>query len=392
MLKKKSEFKDDRGQKNVTFICKTDLNTDGRVLNQLNILRDSFKNITIDFILLPDEDIRIAFDNGIRIHPIKCKIRNRRLLRFITVCEWTIKATRKLFKINPQILHVQDSAVVLPVLIYLYLGGKPFVIYDDHELPNENEPIYKKLWNWLEIQLMKRADTVIFANQERLEYARARYKLSNKLIFFLNLPYTKDATPVITNESTHLSTILDIDREIESGTHFIMHQGPLKHERGRNIIARLSRILPDGYKILLVGGSLDDFKRFCRTLRLDVEKFYFVGTVPYDLLPTYWEKVIASIVIYLPTYVNNRLCAPNRLYLSFFKGVPLIVNKSNPVLRKFIEDYHAGIFIEDAHESNIRDLLPRHRGLFSTNIQEMKDSLLTQEREKILSLYRNQLD
>lgn len=44
------------------FLAKTDLNTDGRILNQIKILEQSLPEIMIDFILLPDKPV--IFDPG----------------------------------------------------------------------------------------------------------------------------------------------------------------------------------------------------------------------------------------------------------------------------------------------------------------------------------------
>lgn len=376
---------------NITFICKTDINTDGRVLNQMDILIENLPNTEINLILLPDKDVR-ELNKCIRVFPIKCRIRNSDLFKVFTIGEWTIKALWLLFKLRPTVLHAQDSESVLPVLLYKLLGGKAYIIYDDHELPNENDPLYKRVWNRLEISLIKRANTVIFANRERLDYVKSTHGLKNDLIYFLNLPYNSSKTPSILPNSHQYEKLQDIDNEVQGGSYFIMHQGPLRTERGRKQIAELSKRLPEPYKILLVGGSINDFNSFCEEFNVNAAKFYFVGTVPYSSLPYYWEKVVASIVIYLPTYINNRLCAPNRLYLSYFLNVPLIVNRNNPVLKKFIEEFNAGFFIEEIDTNNLSTLFRKWQQNNELNARFQKAQLLiNDEVAKILKLYRKAL-
>lgn len=202
---------------------------------------------------------------------------------------------------------------------------------------------------------MKKADHVIFANEERMVVLKEKHNLKNKCTYFLNLPYFEDKDEYeIDNKNK--SKLIELDELITSGFKFIIHQGVLEYERGREKLAEFSRILPDNFKILLLGGSLQDYNTFIVEYKLDSSKFHFVGSVNYLVLPKFWERGIASIVMYLPTYINNRLCAPNRFYISVQKGLPVIVNKNNPVLSNFIVKYDSGFFIEDITADNFYNI------------------------------------
>src|SRR5690606_10974800 len=126
--------------------------------------------IIIDFILFPDKPLTINLGKGIIVHEIQAKFRNSTFLRFFTVVQFTISALRLLYKIRPSVIHVQDMAVVLPVYFHKILNNKSFkLIYDDHEMPNENESFQYRFIQYFEARLMKIADVVIFANKERKE-------------------------------------------------------------------------------------------------------------------------------------------------------------------------------------------------------------------------------
>lgn len=338
---------------NVVFLAKTDLNTDGRILNQIQILEKSNLNIKIDFILFPDKPLKINPGKNVNIYSIETTIRNSKLLRLFTVIEFTIRTLFRLFKLKPSTIHAHDTAVVPPVLIYRFFKGRKFkLIYDDHEIPNENASLFNKFFHFLEVQLMKNADYIIFANKERMDLIKQKHTLSTKSTYFLNLPYfdSEEKTPTLIDEELEL-----LDQEILNGIKFIIHQGVIVKERGMEKLATFSQILPDGYKILLLGGNKKGFTDFVQQYNLNIDKFYFVGSVSYLVLPQYWKKGIASIVMYLPTFINNRLCAPNRFYLSLSKGLPVIVNKDNPVLSNFINEYQCGLFIEDINTENVSE-------------------------------------
>ena len=366
----------------VVFIAKTDLNTDGRILNELNILKNANLNVKIDFILFPDKPLKILLDKDVTVHQIKTFIRNSKYLRIFTALEFMIRSLILLLRLKPEILHAQDTAIIQPVLIYRCWKGSTFkLIYDDHEIPNENASFFNRIFNSLEVLLMKKSDNIIFANNERMETVKNRHNLKTSCTYFLNLPYFTDDSASINKQ---IDIQLDnLDKEIESGTKFIIHQGPIGKERGREKLADFSKILPDNFKILLLGGNKNNFLDFLEEYKLDINKFHFRGSVNYLTLPQYWEKGVASIVMYLPTFINNRLCAPNRFYISLQKGLPVFINRDNPVLSNFINKYQCGFYIEEMNVNNI-----------VTSIENLKvkkidfEKLREEQIENFISVYR----
>ena len=374
----------------IVFIAKTNINTDGRILNELRILKEWNKDLVVDLVLFPDKKVAISFDDSIILHQIHGTFRHNKFLRVFTVLEFTFKAFKLLNKLKPRIVHAQDSAILLPVLLFRVLNPKKFyLIYDDHEIPNENGSFLNKIIGALENFLIKNSDAVIVANKERMLYLSEKLQLKNNLFYFLNLPYFN------VNPSTIPSALMELKLdELElrrkKGTKFIIHQGPLYVERGRQKLADLCRNLPKPYKILLLGGTEADFIRFKAENGLQDDKFLFIGSVNYEVLPLFWKKGCASIVMYLPTYTNNRLCAPNRLYLSYFLGLPIIVNKNNPVLYDFVDSYKAGGFIEDFMENPNVDFFNQLNTLIIED--SAKERLLDTEKNKLIDLYSSLID
>lgn len=339
------------------FLAKTNLNNDGRILNQIKILQNFYKdNLRIDFILLADTPVTIQLGDGVILHEIKTFTRNSSWLRFIIVLEFTLKTFIKLWRLKPNILHVQDLAVVFPVYLYRLLRGESFkLIYDDHEMPNENESVQYRIYQFFEVRLMKMADVVLFANRERMEILQEQHNLKNRIDYFLNLPYFNG--PIKAINDAHKKKLNEVRNEAEKGRKFIMHQGSLEVERGRQKLADFSKKLPDGCSLMIVGVSEHEFYNFVNEYNLNPQRFYWVGSVPYEILPEYWRLAHAAVVMYLPTYINNRLCAPNRLYIAANYCIPVFVNKDNPVLSNFLSEFNIGKYIEDVKDSNdIKDI------------------------------------
>lgn len=369
----------------VTYVAKTNINNDGRILNQIRILRQFYKdNLSLEFILFPDKPITIDFGKGVVLHEIKTVFRNNSLFRVLTVFEFTLKTILQLFRSKPDVIHAQDLAVVLPIYIYRLLKRKSFkLIYDDHEMPNDNESIQYKIFQYFETKLMKSADVVIFANEERLEVAKGQYMLKNKLTYFLNLPYFDKVEPEFIQECNN-GMSLELEGYIKKGVRFIIHQGALEVERGREKLANFSTLLPDDVKILMLGISKDEMDEFVREYNLMDKNFYFIGSVPYNVLNGFWKLGSAAIVMYLPTYINNRLCAPNRFYIAVNHQLPVVVNRDNPVLNNFVNQYKSGFFIEDLlTQDDINKLLDHEykSGLI--------DDLIQEEKKKLINIYEN---
>lgn len=369
----------------VVFICKTNLNHDGRILNQIKILQNHYRsNLKIDFILLPDKPVRIDLGENVNIHSINLMIRHIPFLRVFSVLEFTLRALILLFRLKPSILHVEDFAVVLPVYLYKLMRGKSFkLIYDDHEMPNENESLQYRIFQFFEVKLMKQADVVIFANKERMEILQQQHKLENKLTYFLNLPYFEE-DKVFEENLQYEVTIADLNALISQGYRFIIHQGVLNIERGKVKLADFSRCLPHNVKILILGASKESFNNFLMEYKLDPNNFYFVGNVPYYVLNKFWEVGSAAVVMYLPTYINNRLCAPNRFYIAVKNRLPVLVNKDNPVLNNFIREYKAGFFIEDMH--GVDEV---HGVLNYSYTPTLMKELIDEESKKFIDVYEN---
>lgn len=383
VLKKLILIKKDR----VVFIAKTDLNTDGRILNELKILEyNNASDMVIDFLVLLDKPLQIEFGSLIKIHPVKTLFRNSNIFRFLTVIEFTLRSLVLLFKLDPKILHVQDTAVVLPAWLFQMLRRKSFkLIYDDHEMPNENEGFQKKIFNFFETRLMKSADWVIFANEERMNILKQRNKLKNRTTYFLNLPYFEEEKAKEVSSADIREKLRQLEEMKRKGIKFVIHQGVIKKERGAEKLANFSKILPSNYKILLLGGSKVQFIQFIAEHNLKTDNFYFIGTVNYDILSKFWELGDVSIVMYLPYLINNCLCAPNRFYISLQKRIPVIVNKNNPVLSNFISRYKCGFFIEDFNERNFELVEAFNKREVEFTFERIKREQI----ESFLSVYRN---
>lgn len=371
--------------KKIIFIAKTNLNNDGRILNQIKILQNHFqKRLDIDFLLLPDKQFKDDLGEGVNINEINTIFRKNKYLRALTVVEFIIKALFKIIKLKPNIIHVQDLAAVLPVFIYKkHFNKEVVIIYDDHEMPNEKESVQYRIMQHYEKKIMKMSNHVIYANRERQEILNKTYKIKNSS-YFLNLPYfeTYDYNQLNVIDQVHNAKLSQLKELKENGYKIIIHQGQLEVERGRKKLAEFSKTNFINTKIAIIGISESDFQTFISEFNLKKDIFYFIGSVPYKILSEFWKLADTAIIMYLPTFINNRLCAPNRYYIALKYGIPTIVNRNNPVLFNFTESLKSGFYIEDI--KNNADLEKVYNHTYNSDtLEKLKEA----EIHKFISIY-----
>ena len=85
----------------IVFLAKSNINTDGRILIELRILKEWNKDLEVDLVIFPDKKVTVSFDDSVKLHLINGTFRHNKFLRVFTVLEFTFKAFKllnKLFK------------------------------------------------------------------------------------------------------------------------------------------------------------------------------------------------------------------------------------------------------------------------------------------------------
>jgi small-conductance mechanosensitive channel len=93
---------------------------------------------------------------------------------------------------------------------------------------------------------------------------------------------------------------------------------------------------------------------YCAKKTIDKFEDYILvlGKKPSNKLDYYISRAKFSFVFYSGEYMNNYLCAPNRLYNSLKFGVPVIAGE-NPTMKNIIKQHKCGIVINSFGESSL---------------------------------------
>jgi hypothetical protein len=371
----------------IAVTVKSKLKYDGRVLSQLITLGEQFPNWSFTLFLVSDGGGPVTMPANVYLKEIKLLTRDLPKSAFfqaIKMIEFALRFNLSLFWFKPDILHVHDETLLLGPVLFSKLSKKTIIIYDDHELRYLDEKLNTKdkMMRSLEENIFKRADIIIMANSYRKDFGIEKSLVINsqkeKIHIIENYPLIN-----FDQKNVEIPERLK-NRELK----YLLHQSvAINKERGSDILLETIKKLPKKWRLVIIGVSKDKFDSFIKEHDELRKQTIFIGFVPYDELENYWTYVDGAVIFYQTDKINNRLCAPNRLFLAANNGIPLIVNK-NPVLQDFIKKYKTGISVEDNYE-NIETFFNNYDA-FEQNAKQLKGKFeYSSQAEKLISIYNS---
>jgi glycosyltransferase involved in cell wall biosynthesis len=374
----------------VAIIIRTCLQYDGRVLAQIVTLANEYKSSAFTVYVYPNcksEGIKLP-ENVIVIDSKlwTLKLPGSNTFLFIKQIHFGFSMLNKLIKSKPDIIHVHDEFPILGALIYKkFFNRKVNLVYDDHELYNldANPSLYRRLRKFLEFKMFSYADQVNMANSHRAVYAKSVVKcLNDKEINVIdNFPFTFFQSKIHKVETF----------KKEKGIKYLLHQGEINENRGKQLLVEVIKHLPENWRIVLLGLPMDQFRQFVDQYK-DLAKWIVNGgRVPNDQIIAVYDNFDASVVFYKTEMLNEKYCAPNRLYQAANAGLPLIVN-DNPALLDFITINKTGIAIDREIEEIVNNInrFFRDYNIFFENARKLKGEFLYEEKvaPKLIEVYQ----
>jgi len=346
----------------IALVIKTSLDFDGRVISQIDALSSKYPESKITILLLPDKKTIIEFAKNVSIKEIKLlsrKLPKTEFWQFFKMIEYGVISLIKLFQLKPNIIHVHDENSILGPLIYKKLKPKVPLVYDDHELKNlPPGNVKEKLMLQLEKSIFKSATLSIVANESRKKFISKLFK-PQACYIIENWLYNRE----IKKAEQHTVELLDkIKHFKEKGKKIILHQGFLNEERGISTLKTIVDQLPDNWLMLFIGVEKSSYDFYFK----DNIQTYYGNFISNQDLQLIWGKMDAVVVFYSTNSLNNKYCAPNRLYLALNLGIPVIINKENPELQLLLKKYKTGISVTTTDISEKITLFFLHYSEFKT--------------------------
>jgi len=219
------------------------------------------------------------------------------------------------------------------------------IVWDQHELISVKQLERKKLTARY-IKYVNSCKYMITANFDRAKYISENFKISsNKIKIIENL----------VDEGFSSLPKAKIDQDLKSWLkydNYFLAQGGAG--RSRYFIELCEAVIGVKTRQLVVVGPF--YSEQVEKLNIKFgeswkEWIYFTGMIPQMELNKYIDSALASIILYSQAdSLNLEYCAPNRLYQSISRGIPIVVG-NNPPMKRIIDDFECGVVLEDDGKS-----------------------------------------
>ncbi len=348
----------------VLMVLFGNIENDGRVLRSIDTLKNKF-NITI-FSHCDSNKFKI---NNVKLIKRKSPNHKKNLIELIL---YTIQFFKICFKKRYDIIYLHDYYLTFSVRIASFLFSTK-VIYDSHELViseksyrnndfndklilsnNSNSKNYKlkvldSFFYFFEKISIKNFNIIITANEERAYIMKNHYRLNKTPHVIKNIPKIS-----IKNNLYNRSFLDKKFKELKDFNGYIfVYQGLINSKRNiENIVIGLSKI--KNCKILLIGDGNQNYIKYLKKLfiRESLDNIHFLNKIDLKSLYSILKISDLGIISYSNFNLNNRFCAPNKLYEYGIFNLPMIT--TNQILfKKTFKKYKIG-FIYDKNK-NIRE-------------------------------------
>lgn len=246
---------------------------------------------------------------------------------------------------------------IIPALVCKKLCSCKYTLYDARELYllSESTTIRSKIGCIIEKLFVRKFDVITCANQLRADYMVNLYSLDNKPISFENIRRL-EYSDLSESECKEKFGSLFSDG---SFINIVTTSGEALIRRADAVVSAVAKLGQD-YRLFVIG--YEDSKGHKKIEEI-CKQYNWHNIVRYKWLTKSELKFVIShcdigIVNYSFQNINNKLCAPGKIYEFAFEGIP-VVTTSNPTLIQFCNEYGIGV-VDDMFYEGIRTVLGRY--------------------------------
>lgn len=275
------------------------------------------------------------------------------------------------------------------------------LIYDSHEIYIETlnqffpskasfvkSIIFKSLLKvmkihgyYIEKKIIKKSHYFITVNDSLLDYFNKKHEIKNSCVV-MNFPYLK--------KSSFKKIDLFKKNNWKNSSYLLVYQGMINKGRGIDIIIKTLKILPNHFKLIIIGDGPQKKEMKNLSLKLNLsDRIDFINKVPINELLNYTSSCHLGINLLENYNLSKKLASPNKLYEYIHAGIPVIA--SNTVENtKVFKKYNIGQLVENNPNNiseNIQLIFKRDLDLFKQECSKAKQDYNWETQEyKILSI------
>lgn len=339
------------------------LDNDGRVLRSIDALKNDFELIVYSYVN----------DKSFNINNVSIKKRGLRYYQNNPLLDhflYLIHFIKIAFKVRPEIIYVHDYYLALTgVITGLLTGAK--VVYDSHELMiiknNSKVGFRHRFFSYLEKLSIKRFNLIISANDERAIIMKRCYKLTDSPLTINNIPNFDVLENLITLDEIQFRYKF----RISDYKNIFVYQGVITPIREIDIVVSQIALIPDSL-ILLIGKGKESYVAMLKQKLNFFSNIRFLGQV--DLISLYSILRIADygIISYSNKNLNNKYCAPNKLYEYANFNLPIITSDQR-IFKRLFKKYKIGLYTYANNQTFLSDFENfSHLNSFTKEIEKFK--------------------
>ncbi|WP_214833821.1 glycosyltransferase [Exiguobacterium sp. s152] len=347
---------------NLLFLSFTTLDYDGRTKELLKLI-DPYGSIHVVSCMVNEKkDLNKNYDI-IKIKNKSKYLTVKNLINFFLLSVKTAFKLQREKKIDTLFIDNLYSAIT-GYLIYMLFKPKKLIIDCREYYIREQQTSRKlKVFCLFEELLIKNADIVIVANEERSQLAKQHYSLDKKPIVFENIR-------VIDSEATaaELKAYEEkYSKFIHGKKNIISTGGYSLHRLTLELLAEFKEI-KDNANLVIVGGGTEKDKHEIDNYieKYDLKNVYLLEKVLPQELKYLMQQSHIGVVIYPMHDDNNKYCASGKIYEYIDCGIPIITSE-NPPLKTFIETHEVGI--SNNHFSKAYDTITQNYQYYKDNVK-----------------------
>ena len=191
---------------------------------------------------------------------------------------------------------------------------------------------------YIEKKLIKKSHYFITVNDSLLNYFNKKHEIKKSCVI-MNFPYL--------NKSNFKKIDLFKKNNWKNSSYLIVYQGVINKGRGIDIIIRTLKILPDNFKLVIIGdGPLkEELKNLSSKLNLS-KRVDFINKVPINKLLNYTSSCHIGINLLEDYNLSKKYASPNKLYEYIHAGITVIASRTVENIKVF-NKYNIGKLVEN---------------------------------------------
>jgi glycosyltransferase involved in cell wall biosynthesis len=326
---------------NILHLTHTDINSDSRILKEMNCMAKYNSNYRVSGIgvSLDEELHKINNQKLLHIDSIKLKSRYWRKLPIIirhslSLIELTFKMLYKTIKLKPDIIHCNDTLVLpLGAIVKLFTGSK--LIYDAHELESNRNGLSKtlgKMTLFVEKVLWRYIDALIVVSPSIKNWYKEN--LGDKYSeVILNAPVLEE------NQSIDNPNYLREYFDIENNSKIFLYIGILGKGRGIDLMIEVFK--KQDMKSSLVFLGYGDLSEELKQLSKEYSNIYVHDAVSHDKVVSIAKSADIGLCLIQNVSLSDYYCLPNKLFEYTFAGIPILASDFPDILQ-VVNEYNLG--------------------------------------------------